>query len=339
MNGRVNTVVDSAFCVSNSIIMKPYLDLLQRILTEGNWQENRTGIRTIAISGASLRFDLQQGFPAVTTRKLPFKTFMGELVAFLRGNTSAAQFRALGSKIWDANANENSAWLANPHRTGTDDLGRVYGAQWRDWQGWRALDPDSPSLQQALKSGWVMRGTLEDGKVMLSRQIDQLRECLDKLIHNPTDRRILFHAWNPAELDQMALPPCHLLYQFNANVSTRTLSLCLYQRSVDAPLGLVGNIAEAAALLTLFARLSGFTPAYLNWFGSDVHIYENQLDMVNQQCTRSPLSPPKLVLNARIPDFAVTQQYQPEWLEQVEPNDFELNAYHHHPPLTAAMAV
>jgi thymidylate synthase len=319
--------------------MTPYLQLLQRILDEGLWQENRTGIRTKAISGASLSFNLAEGFPAVTTRKLPFKTFMGELVAFLRGNTSAENFRALGSKIWDANANENAAWLANPHRTGTDDLGRVYGAQWRDWQGWRAVAPDSPALKDSLAGGWVIRGQLNDGKVILSRQIDQLRDCLDKLIHHPTDRRILFHAWNPAELDQMALPPCHLLYQFNANVSTRSLSLCLYQRSVDAPLGLVGNIAEAGALLTLFARLSGFTPAYLNWFGSDVHIYENQLDMVNQQRIRAPFPAPKLKLNDRIPDFAVTQHYEPEWLDLVEPTDFELQAYTHHPPLTAAMAV
>jgi len=319
--------------------MTPYLQLLQRILDEGLWQENRTGIRTKAISGASLRFNLAQGFPAVTTRKLPFKTFMGELVAFLRGNTSAENFRALGSKIWDANANENAAWLANPHRTGTDDLGRVYGAQWRDWQGWRAVAPASLALKDALAGGWILRGRLDDGNVMISRQIDQLRDCLDKLIHHPTDRRILFHAWNPAELDQMALPPCHLLYQFNANVSTRSLSLCLYQRSVDAPLGLVGNIAEAAALLTLFARLSGFTPAYLNWFGSDVHIYENQLDMVNQQLIRTPLPAPKLKLNDRIPDFSVTQHYAPEWLDLVEPTDFELVAYTHHPPLTAAMAV
>jgi len=319
--------------------MTPYLQLLQRILNEGRWQDNRTGIRTQSISGAALRFNLQEGFPAVTTRKLPFKTFMGELVAFLRGNTNAADFRALGSKIWDANANENTAWLANPHRTGIDDLGRVYGAQWRNWQGWRAVEPNSQALQHALSGGWTIRGHLDDGKVMLSRKIDQLRDCLDKLIHQPNDRRILFHAWNPSELDQMALPPCHLLYQFNADVSTRSLSLCLYQRSVDAPLGLVGNIAEAAALLTLFARLSGFTPAYLNWFGSDVHIYENQLDMVNQQLQRTPFKAPKLILNERIPHYAATQKYEPDWLERVEPSDFALEGYDHHPPLTAAMAV
>jgi len=319
--------------------MQPYLDLLQRILEQGHWQENRTGIRTRAISGASLRFDLREGFPAVTTRRLPFKTFMGELVAFLRGSHSAAQFRALGSGIWDANANRNAQWLGNPNRRGEDDLGRIYGVQWRDWQGWRNVPAGSPQLAAALEQGWELRGRLDDGSLMVSRRIDQLRDCLDKLIHNPADRRILFHAWNPAELELMALPPCHLLYQFNATLETRTLSLCLYQRSVDAPLGLVGNLAEAAALLTLFARLSGFTPGWLNWFGADVHIYENQLDMVHTQLGRSPFPAPRLVLDARVPDHAQTGIYAPQWLEQVEPGDFQLADYQHHPPLTAPMAV
>ncbi len=319
--------------------MRAYLDLLDRILRDGQWQDNRTGIRTLAVSGASLRFDLRAGFPAVTTRKLPFKTFMGELVTFLQGGTSASQFRAQGCRIWDANANQNTAWLANPHRTGTDDLGRIYGAQWRDWNGWRNLPADSPALAAALAGGWQRRGILDDGSVMLSRQIDQLGDCLHKLITQPTDRRILFHAWNPAELDQMALPPCHLLYQFNACVADRTLSLCLYQRSVDAPLGLVGNLAEAAALLTLMARLSGFTPAFLNWFGADVHIYENQLDMVRTQAARSPLPAPQLILDARVPDFAKTGVPAPEWLTLVTPDDFTLSGYAHHPPLTAPMAV
>lgn len=319
--------------------MRPYLDLLQRILDQGHWQDNRTGIRTCAISGASLRFDLEQGFPAVTTRRLPFKTFMGELVAFLRGSTDAGEFRALGSKIWDANANQNAGWLANPHRRGEDDLGRIYGAQWRDWQGWRAARPGSAELTHALANGWERRGVLDDGQIMLARRIDQLRDCLDKLVQQPTDRRILFHAWNPAELDQMALPPCHLLYQFNADAAARTLSLCLYQRSVDAPLGLVGNLAEAAALLTLFARLSGFTPAFLSWFGGDVHIYENQLEMVRSQLARAPFPAPRLELSARIPAYAETGVYAPEWLERVEPGDFMLQGYQHHPPLTAPMAV
>jgi thymidylate synthase len=319
--------------------MQNYLDLLSDILTRGHWQTNRTGIRTCAISGASLRFDLKAGFPAVTTRKLPFKTFMGEMVGFLQGRQNAGDFRALGAKIWDANANENAAWLSNPHREGTDDLGRIYGVQWRDWQGWRALPQNSRELTHALSTGWVLRGVLADGQAILSKSIDQVRECLDKLIHNPSDRRILFHAWNPAEIDQMALPPCHLLYQFNTDLETRTLSLCLYQRSVDAPLGLVGNVAEAAALTHLFARLSGFEVGTLTWFGSDVHIYENQLDMVHEQLSRTPFPSPQLILDPRVPAYRETGVYAPEWLDLVEPSDFTLANYEHHAPLTAPMAV
>lgn len=319
--------------------MQQYLALLQQIIEEGTWQGNRTGVRTCAISGASLKFDLTEGFPAVTTRKLVFKAFMGELVAFMRSSSSAADFRAMGCKIWDANANENKAWLANPYRRGHDDLGRIYGVQWRNWNAYKCLTEGTEAFKDALLQGYRVIGTAEDGHKLLHRRIDQLRECLDKVIYDPTDRRILFHAWNPAELDEMALPPCHLLYQFNANVEKKELSLCLYQRSVDVPLGLVGNLAEAAALVTLFARLTGYTPKWLTWFGSDVHIYENQLEMVKEQLRRAPYPSPSLVLSARIPSYAETGNYEPEWLDKIEPSDFALEGYRHHPPLTAPMVV
>jgi thymidylate synthase len=319
--------------------MKTYLDLLETILEEGTWQENRTGIRTVAVSGAFLKFDLTKGFPAVTTRKLPFKTFMGEMCGFLRGAQSAADFRAMNCKIWDANANDNEAWLKNPNRQGTDDLGRIYGVQWRDWQGYRRAEPNSPAYEQALASGWQDIAQAEDGLRILHKKIDQVRQCLDKIHYTPTDRRILFHAWNPAELDQMALPPCHLLYQFNLNQVKRELSLCLYQRSVDAPLGLVGNLAEAGALLSVFARLTGYKAKWLSWFGSDVHIYENQLDMVQAQLKREPYPLPGFEISARIPSFSETGVYAPEWLDQIEPSDFSLIGYRHHEALTAPMAV
>lgn len=319
--------------------MKSLLDLFQTILDDGSWQQNRTGIRTRAISGAALKFDLSQGFPAVTTRKLPFKTFMGEFVGFLRASDSAADFRALGSKIWDLNANDNTQWLANPNRRGLDDLGRIYGVQWRRWQAYKTLPASGPQFDQAIAAGFRVIGRADDGQAILRREVDQVRDCLDKIAQNPSDRRILFHAWNPAELDEMALPPCHLLYQFNVSVEKRELSLCLYQRSVDAPLGLVGNLAEAAALLSLFARLTGYTPRWLNWFGSDVHIYENQLEMVGEQLRRTPHPAPRLVINPRIPAFAETGVYAPEWLDRIEPSDFSLEGYQHDAPLTAPMAV
>jgi thymidylate synthase len=245
----------------------------------------------------------------------------------------------MNCKLWDANANDNKIWLANPYRVGTDDLGRIYGVQWRHWNAYKWLADGTEAFKDALNQGYQVIGTAHDGRKILHKCIDQLRACLDKILYDPTDRRILFHAWNPAELDEMALPPCHLLYQFNPVVEKKELSLCLYQRSVDAPLGLVGNLASAAALVSLFARLTGYTPKWLTWFGSDVHIYENQLEMIEEQLQRDPYPSPRLVLSARIPSFEKTGKYAPEWLERVEPSDFSLKGYQHHPPLTAPMVV
>ena len=323
--------------------MKQYLDLVQSILDTGTWQENRTGVRTISQPGAMLRFDLQQGFPAVTTKKLAFKSAVGEMVGFLRAAKSAADFRALGCKVWDQNANENAQWLANPYRGGTDDLGEVYGVQWRQWPAYKLLDAGATAqVADAEGRGFRQVGELtEDGvsKVLMYKAVDQLRQCLDTIISNPTDRRILFHGWNWAQLDQMALPPCHLLYQFLPNVTKREISLCLYIRSNDVGLGTPFNLTEGAALLALVGRLTGFTPRWFSYFIGDAHIYENHLDMLNQQLAREPLPAPKLVLSDRIPDYAVTGRYEPEWLEKVEPSDFSLDGYLHHPPLTAPMAV
>lgn len=323
--------------------MKQYLELVQSILDTGTWQENRTGVRTISQPGAMLRFDLQQGFPAVTTKKLAFKSAVGELVGFLRASKSAAEFRALGCKVWDQNANENAQWLANPYRRGTDDLGEVYGVQWRAWPAYKLLDAAATAqIADAQSRGYrQVSGLTEDGraKVLMYKAVDQLRQCLDTIMANPTDRRILFHGWNWAQLDQMALPPCHLLYQFLPNVTKREISLCLYIRSNDVGLGTPFNLTEGAALLALVGRLTGFTPRWFTYFIGDAHIYENHLDMLNQQLAREPLPAPRLVLSERIPDYAKTGRYEPEWLEKVEPSDFVLEGYQHHPPLTAPMAV
>jgi thymidylate synthase len=260
--------------------VKPYLDLLRAILAEGSWQNNRTGIRSLAISGAMLKFDLTLGAPTVTTKKLFAKSAAAELCGFLRGATSAADFRALGTRIWDDNANKNDEWLANPNRAGEDDLGPVYGAQWRRWRGYRLIPANSPAFRDAVTKGWHLTGLEKNNVLLFAKEIDQLRECADKLVKNPTDRRILFSGWNPAELDQMALAPCHITYQFNANVAARELSMTFWMRSIDSYLGLPFNVWSATMLLTLMARLTGFTPRWLTWFGSDVHIYENQLDAI-----------------------------------------------------------
>lgn len=324
--------------------MKQYLELVQTILETGSWQSNRTGIRTLSVPGAMMRFDLKkEGFPAVTTKKLAFKSVVGELVGFLRASRSAADFRALGCKVWDQNANENSEWLQNPYRLGTDDLGPVYGVQWRAWPAYKLLDADQAlQIEDAQKRGFRLVSITEDEgkpKALLYKAIDQLRECLDTIIHNPGSRRILFHGWNCAELDAIALPACHLLYQFLPNASTREISLCLYIRSNDVGLGTPFNLAEAAALLHLVGRLTGYQPRWFTYFIGDAHIYENHLPMLEEQLKREPFAAPNLILSERIPDYAKTGNYQPEWLEKVEPGDFSLENYQHHAPLTAPMAV
>jgi len=175
--------------------MQNYHELLQTVLDTGVTQVNRTGVSARFIPGAMLRYDLQKGFPAITTKRLAFGAVKGELIGFLHGCQSAADFRALNCNIWTQNANENQAWLNNPNRKGTDDLGRIYGAIWRDFNG-----------------------------------IDQLKEVVSKIINTPTDRRIIMSAWKPDEFDKMALPPCHVLYQFLVDTVNRKLHLCMYQR-------------------------------------------------------------------------------------------------------------
>jgi thymidylate synthase len=323
--------------------MKQYLDLVRTVLDHGGWQTNRTGIRTLSFPGAMLRFDLQEGFPAITTRRLAFRAAVGELVGFLRASRDAAEFRALGCKVWDQNANENAQWLANPYRRGEDDLGEVYGRQWRQWPAHKVLDAQAAGqvADAQLRGYRVVTRFVEDGveRVLLYKAVDQLRQCLDTIVSNPSDRRILFHGWNPAQLDEMALPPCHLLYQFLPNADKREISLCLYIRSNDIGLGTPFNLAEGAALLHLVGRLTGYAPRWFSYFIGDAHIYETHLDMLREQLERAPLPAPRLQLSTRIPDYASTGVYAPEWLERVEPGDFSLKNYRHHGVLSAPMAV
>lgn len=330
--------------------MQQYLALVRDILENGSWQDNRTGIRTQSIPGAMMKFDLRQGFPAVTTKKLAFKSAIGELIGFLRASRSAADFRALGCKVWDQNANENRHWLTNPYRLEEDDIGPVYGVQWRQWPAYKFIDLSQPEsaaqLADATTRGYQRIGLVDDAdgqgkppRVLLYKAIDQLRQCLDTIMNDPQNRRILFHGWNWAQLEEMALPPCHLLYQFLVNTSKKEISLCLYVRSNDIGLGAPFNLTEGAALLYLVGRLTGYTPRWFTYFIGDAHIYENHVEMLEEQLQREPYPAPKLVLSDRIPDYAVTGRYEPEWLEKVEPGDFSLEGYRHHAPLTAPMAV
>lgn len=290
--------------------MQSYLDLIERVIREGVRRPNRTGVDTLFIPGAMLQFDLRAGFPAVTTKKLAFKSVVAELVGFIRGVTSAADFRALGTKIWDQNANENAAWLANPARRGEDDLGRIYGAQWRRWN---------------TSSG----GT-----------VDQLVNAIRTILVDPNSRRIVISAWRPDESDQMALPPCHVLYQFLVDATNRVLHLCMYQRAVDLYLGASFNVCSASALLALIARMTGYTPGVFTHCLADVHLYVNHLEQARTQLMREPYPLPDLKISERIKPLAGADPQEIALaLEAVEPSDFALENYRHHPALPAPMAV
>lgn len=288
--------------------MHNYLALLQDVLDNGSRQANRTGVDAISLPGAMLKFDLAEGFPAMTTKRLAFKAVVGELVGFLRGYDNAADFRALDCRIWDQNANENVQWLANPHRKGTDDLGRIYGVQWRRWRG-------------------------ADGV-----EVDQVMNALHTIHGRPTDRRIIVNAWRPDEFNQMALPPCHVLYQFIVNVERRELNLCMYQRSCDLFLGVPFNAASASLFLAIMARLTGYTPRHFTHFLADAHIYVNHIDQVQEQLSRKPGKLPTLEISDRIPHFDAAN-FDPSWIDRIEPGDFALRDYQPQAAIKAPMAV
>jgi thymidylate synthase len=273
----------------------------------------------------------------------------------LRAAHSASLFRELGSNVWDANANENAQWLANPNRKGEDDLGDIYGVQWRKWPAFKLVPEDNKAQNDLLGStGWECIDELRDTILpkgyplvyhnLWYKEIDLLGECVRKIMLTPSDRRILFHAWNPAALDSMALPPCHVLYQFLPSVATKELSLTMYIRSWDLFLGGPFNIAEGALLLELVARLTGYTAKHLSIFSSDTHIYENSLEAVNLQLTRKPLPGPKLIIADTVPSFTAIHDAYPndkemqvkvaiEALNDVQPDDFLLKDYVTHPAL------
>ena len=295
--------------------MQNYLDLLKEVLDLGQREPNRTGIDSFTLPGAMLKFDLREGFPAVTTKKLAFGAVVGELCAFLRGSRSLAEFKSLGCNVWDANA-AAPAWQTNPACQGPDDLGRIYGTQWRDWPGveYRSVD-----------------GELE----MERCSIDQIKIALDTLRNNPQSRRILTLAWNPAELDEAALPPCHVLFQLLPR-SDGTLHMTMYQRSCDMFLGVPFNIASYALLLELFAAWSGRRAATLTMFLADVHIYENHVEQVKEQLSRAPLPLPKLKLHLHPAPEGSPLEYL---ISTLAPSNCELVNYQHHDAIKAPMAV
>lgn len=265
--------------------MKPYLDLLQRILDEGATKTDRTGTGTKSVFGHQMRFDLADGFPLLTTKKLHLKSIIHELLWFLAGDTNVRYLQEHGVRIWNE-------W-ADPE---TGELGPVYGHQWRSWPDYKG-------------------GT-----------IDQISQVVEQLRHHPDSRRMLVSAWNPAEVDEMALPPCHCLFQFY--VADGRLSLQLYQRSADTFLGVPFNIASYALLLQMMAQVTGFEPGEFIHTTGDTHLYLNHLEQARLQLTREPRPLPRMIIN---PDVKNIFDFRYE--------DFTLEGYDPHPHIKAEVSV
>jgi thymidylate synthase len=293
--------------------MKQYLDLMQNVLEKGTWQANRTGIHSKMLPGAMLQFDLRDGFPAVTTKKLAYKAVVGELLGFLRGCDTVKEFNDLGCKVWDANATAPS-WTSNEHYreiTRQRDLesegylGRIYGVQWRNWNCNQV-----PGQHTTL---------------------DQIETLLMQIRDNPTSRRLIVSAWRPDELHQMALPPCHYAFQVIIEQETKTMHLLWNQRSCDLFLGIPFNIASYATLLHILARITGYNVGTLTGFLADVHIYENHVDQCTEQLSRDPKPLPELAICSNI------KLGSP--IESICPDDILLNSYNSWPAIKAEMAV
>ncbi|WP_100373946.1 thymidylate synthase [Bacillus sp. FJAT-45037] len=264
--------------------MKQYLELCQHVLTNGETKSDRTGTGTISTFGYQMRFDLQKGFPAITTKKLHLRSIIHEVLWFLKGETNIAYLQENGVRIWNEWADESG------------DLGPIYGKQWRSWEG-------------------------ANGKV-----IDQISDVIDQIKNNPDSRRMIVSAWNPAEIDEMALAPCHCLFQFYVNDGK--LSCQLYQRSADIFLGVPFNISSYALLTMMIAQVTDLEPGeFVHTFG-DAHIYSNHVEQVKLQLTREPRALPKMNINPSVDsifDFTI--------------EDFELTEYDPHPHIKGEVSV
>ena len=274
--------------------MKQYLELVAHVIKNGTKQANRTGINTISFPGAMLRFDLQEGFPAITTRKMAFKSAIGEMCRFSAWREQRRRIPCAGLQGLGPERQRKRAVAGQPVPSGRRRPRRDLRRAMAQMAGVQADPAEQHSRHRAdpeQRLPQIAQGE-EDGQayVVLYKAIDQMRQCVDTIINDPGSRRILFHGWNVAQLDEMALPPCHLLYQFHPNVETKEISLTLYIRSNDLGLGTPFNLTEGAALLSLIGRLTGYTPRWFTYFIGDAHVYENHLDMLNEQLKREPFA-------------------------------------------------
>ena len=275
--------------------MRQYHDLMRHVLEHGSKKSDRTGTGTLSVFGWQMRFDMAEGFPAVTTKKLHFKSIVYELLWFLRGETNVRWLQERGVSIWDEWADANG------------DLGPVYGSQWRSWPTCSKENPDGG-------------------------HIDQIAQVIKSIREKPDSRRHIVSAWNPAEIDQMKLPPCHALFQFYVAPSTDgtpgTLSCQLYQRSADIFLGVPFNIASYALLLQMVAQVTGLKAGEFVHTLGDAHLYLNHLEQAREQLSRTPKKLPQMRLNPAVKDI-FGFQYE----------DFTLEGYEPYPAIKAPIAV
>lgn len=315
--------------------MQQFHDMLEDILDNGVRRPNRTGEDTLFIPGYALKFNMADGFPAITTKQLYFKASRGELFGFFRGYQSAAQFREIGCKVWDGNANETPAWLANPNRKGQDDLGRIYGAQWTDWRDWRTVQ-SAEEAQELEAKGYELVAFDNDRMTWVYRRgLNQLEMALKEIMGNPTNRRIIVTGWRPDEFDQMALPPCHVDYQFLVDPVAKTLHLCFFQRSFDSALAF--NISMASIFLHVMAKLAGLTAGTMTMFVGDAHVYVSHIEGVRTMLAREHLAQPELDVSG-IPTLASAADI-PGIFASLDPEGVKLVNYQHHPAIKFKMAV
>lgn len=317
--------------------MEQFHDLIRRILSEGVRRPNRTGMDTLYVAGASLEFNLMtEGFPAITTKKLAFKTAVGELLGMFRGYTSAAQFSALGCKVWEQNANETLEWLASPYRDnfgGFNALGRTYPAQWTDWKDTR-VEPKARAEHMIAAKGFTLIGYGLNGEWIVQRSINQLEENLRQVLTNPYSRRILLSGWNVGELDMMCLPPCHVSYQLILDPEARVMDLVMGMRSYDVGLGF--NVTLAALYLSLMARLSNYTARHVKMDIGDAHIYVNHVEGLTEMIQREHFPQPTLAISDAV--SPVTVEGIPGAFTRIEPDHISLVGYKSHPTIKLPMA-
>lgn len=320
--------------MNTQIVMQNYHDLMQRTLAEGKDQVNqRTGEICRTLVGEQLTYKAADGFPCNTARKFAFKNCRGELLGFFRGYTNAADFRAIGCNVWDDNADKTPAWLANRHRKGKGDNGRIYGAQWTDWKDRRFVD----AVERAylLQEGFV--DIMQDkakGLFGMERSINQLESVLRTLLTNPSDRRLIVSGWNIAEFDQMSLPPCHVDYRFAA-FDDNTLSVVCTMRSWDEFLGF--NVPLTAMFLEIMARLSGRVADRAVVQVSNAHLYSMHFAAVEEMLSRTQFPAPRLVLSDNIKPVTL-DEVEGAFL-RIQPEDISLQGYQSHDAIKVEMAV